>query len=102
MNDKKSMSPVEFIKFLDELEKERDFYVKEGIPSKAQIADLSLQVAEKTGDVIPFTDRKRAKQVVLDTFPELPEERVEDVGKMLHVVVRDLNIDITSSGSSDD
>lgn len=90
MGTKKNMSPVEFSKFLDELEKEYHHYVNQGTQEKAQIADISMQVAQKTGDLLPFYDRKKAKQVVMDTFPNLPEDNAEDVGEMLHLVIKDL------------
>lgn len=90
MDKENNNGPVDFSRFMEELEKKRRFHTGKGADFSAETADLSIKAAQHAGDVVPFYDRKQAKQVVLDSFPELPEDKADDVGSMLHLVVKDL------------
>lgn len=88
---------VSFADFLHELQKEWKFHLNGGTSYRQKTAELSLEVARKVGDVVPFFKSDVAKQTVSRLLPDLDHHRVEDVAKMLHVIAKDLHLNATLS-----
>jgi hypothetical protein len=81
---------VTFTEFRSELEKEVS-YLNDGATSYRQkTAELSLRVAELVKDVKPFFSLDTALQTVKNFFPKEDVFRLQDVAKMLSVVLNDL------------
>jgi hypothetical protein len=55
-------------------------------------AELSLDVALKVGSCFPFFEHTTSKEAVSQLKPSLNPERVNDVAKMLSVIVKDLRM----------
>lgn len=88
---------VFFSEYLTELKKEVDYHKNGGTTYRKASADLALNVASKVGKMTPFLNREEAKNHVKSTYPELDTERIQDVGKMLHVIARELSLNHTRS-----
>jgi|HigsolmetaAR206D_1030411.scaffolds.fasta_scaffold00120_4 hypothetical protein len=84
------MKPVAFLDFLQELESERQYHANGGTRYRQKTAELSLNVAKRLGRVDAFYNRHQARAIVRNSFPDLPEDRIEDVAKMLSVIAQDL------------
>jgi NurA-like 5'-3' nuclease len=81
---------VSYTVFLQELQKELVFHLNGGTSYRQKTAELSLEVAHKVGEVTPFFERNVAKQTVSCLLPNLDQQRVEDVAKMLHFIAKEL------------
>ncbi|ALF09548.1 hypothetical protein [Parageobacillus thermoglucosidasius] len=83
---------VSFTEFLHELQKEWKFHLNGGTSYRQKTAELSLEVARKVRDVVPFLESEVAKQTVSRLLPDSDRHRVEDVAKMLHVIAKELHL----------
>lgn len=77
---------VTFTEFRSELEREVSYLTD----YRQKTAELSLRVAELVKDVKPFFSLDTALQTVRKVFPKEDRFRLEDVAKMLSVVLNDL------------
>jgi len=84
------MKPVAFLDFIQELETEMRYHANGGTRYRQKTAELSLEVAKRFGRVDVFYNRDQARDIVRNSFPDLPLERIEDVAKMLSVIAQDL------------
>lgn len=89
MNHKPELT---FTPFVQELQKECDYHANGGTSYRKRSADISLQVAKQVGEVVPFLNRDMAKQHVSNVFPNLDQDRANDVAKMLNVIARELHL----------
>lgn len=80
---------------LIELEKELQYHLEGGTSYRIQTSRFALQVVEKNRDVAYFIDRDSAYNVVAEALPNQDEYRLQDVSKMISVIVRDLELQKT-------
>lgn len=77
---------------LIELEKELHYHQNGGTAYRVQTTQLSIQVVNQVSDVICFINKKKAYDIVAGILPKEDEHRLQDISKMLSIIVRDLEM----------
>lgn len=88
MEEKKVTKP----ELLKELEDELAYHLDGGTSYRQDTTHYSLSFARTVPDIYVFFSRDDAYQHVRDYYPDLDEDRLKDVSKMLNVIVRDLHM----------
>lgn len=80
-----------YANFYDSLEKEYKYLSHGGTNYRVKTAELSLAVAKRYTQLQPFLNRTTARVEVRKHFPEMDEERLNDVSKMLVVNAKEVD-----------
>jgi signal transduction histidine kinase len=83
--------------FINELTNEVNFMKKGGTTYRRKTAELSLDVAKVVKNVNNFYNRDVAYKTVADILSFEDEYRLEDVAKMLNVVLLDIHSKVNQS-----
>ena len=86
-SDKEVVTKIEL---LMELDCELYYHSNGGTPYRRQTTELAIIVASQTHDITVFFDRKKAYDTVAELLITHDEHRLQDVSKMLSVIIRDL------------
>lgn len=81
-----------YVEFYRLLEKQYEYLYNGGTDYRIKTAELSLDVAKKYNQIQPFLDMENAKIEVKKHFPNIDEERLNDVSKMLYANAREVNL----------
>ena len=75
-----------------ELEKELHYHMDGGTAYRIKTTQLSIQVVNRTSDINCFYDRQHSYDTVAKALPDQDEYRLQDVSKMISIIVRDLEL----------
>lgn len=84
------MEEVSFEEFYKELKKEYQYQKDGGTSYRLSSVSLALVTAIETNSVNEFLDIDDAKHMVSNLLPTIPNEKVEDVARLLHMVASDI------------
>lgn len=76
--------------FVKELEDELAYHLDGGTSYRQDTTRYSLDIANSLPDTSLIFDREKTYDKVKEFYPDMDEERLQDVSKMLNVIVRDL------------
>lgn len=96
MNPKQGVK-VNYSDFIKELTNEVNFMQVEATTYRRKTAELALFVAKKRSSLNFFLNRDAAYKAVSNVLPAEDVFRLEDVAKMLHVVLLDLHSEANRS-----
>lgn len=88
MEEKKVTKP----ELLNELEDELAYHLDGGTSYRQDTTRYALSFAKTVPDIYVFFSRDDSYHRVRDYYPNLDEDRLKDVSKMLSVIVRDLHM----------
>lgn len=77
--------------FVKELEDELAYHLDGGTSYRQDTTRYSLSIAQSLPDIAILFDREYTVEKVKEFYPNMDEDRLQDVSKMLNVIVRDLH-----------
>lgn len=87
--EEKKVTKEEFVK---ELEDELAYHLDGGTSYRQDTTRYSLEIATSFPDIYTFFYREQSYETVKEFYPNMDEDRLKDVSKMLSVIVRDLHM----------
>lgn len=81
---------LSFEEFEARLREEYNYFLNGGTDYRKQTAKLSLEIALKTNAIEPFFEQETSENIVDKLYPNLDQERKDDVAKFLRVIANNL------------